>query len=82
MRIFAYKLITHSRTVGFIRFKDGNTKNYNKFNLERVSLNVVLDDIYNKKNSTNWDILFSNEERNYIKKNSLELIKYIYDDDK
>jgi len=82
MRIIAYKLITHSRMVGFNKFKDGNSKNYNKFNLERVPLNVVLDDIYNKTDNTNWGILFSNEERNYIKNNPLKLIKYIYDEDK
>ena len=82
MRLFAYKLITHSRMVGFNKFKDGNPKNYNKSNLQKVSLNIVLDDIYNKRENTNWEILFSIEERNYIKNNPLELIKYIYDEDK
>lgn len=79
MRVIAYKMLTHARMVGFVSFKDGNTSNYNKLNLEKTSLNEVLNDILYNKNKTNWDILLTDEERKYIKKNPNELCKYIYD---
>lgn len=94
MRILAYKLLTHSRMVGFMRFKDGNTKNYNVCNLEKVNINCVLNSIIdeslesdkqNCKNDlstnrlkTNWDIVFSECERNYIKKYSMDFVNFIY----
>lgn len=79
MRVIAYKMLTHARMVGFVSFKDGNKSNYNKLNLEKTNLNEVLNDILYNKNKTNWDILFTDEERKYIEKNPDELYKYIYD---
>jgi hypothetical protein len=78
MRIIGYKMMTHARMVGFVRFKDGNRLNYNKTNLCRVDLNYVINDIIDKKDHTNWDIVLNEEERNYIKKHPNELIKFIY----
>ena len=79
MRVIAYKMITHARIVGYIRFIDGNKLNYNKNNLERVDFNHVLNDILDKKDSTNWDIVLSEPERKYIKNNSNEFSNFIYD---
>jgi len=79
MRIIAYKMVTHARMVGFVGFKDGNKSNYNKLNLQKTNLNEVLNDILYNKNNTNWDIVLTDEERNYIKKNPSKLCKYIYD---
>jgi hypothetical protein len=96
MRILAYKLITHSRMVGFVKFKDGNIKNYNVSNLEKVNLNCVINsiidetiekeninDIYKNKSTklkTNWDIVFTECERKYIKKYSREFANFIYNE--
>lgn len=80
MRYIAYKMVTHARHVGFVRFKDGNKHNFNKMNLERVNLNCILNDIIDKKNVTNWDIVLSEEERKYVEKNPNELARYVYDD--
>lgn len=79
MRIIAYKMVTHARMVGYIRFIDGNKLNYNKNNLERVDFNHVLNDILDNKDSTNWDIVLSEQERKYIKKNSNDFSNFIYD---
>jgi hypothetical protein len=79
MRVIAYKMITHARMVGYIRFIDGNKLNYNKNNLERVDFNHVLNDILDKKDSTNWDIVLSEPERKYIKTNSNDFSNFIYD---
>lgn len=78
MRLIAYKMMTHARMVGFVRFKDGNTLNYCKTNLEKVNLNVVINDVFNEKHTTNWDLLLTLEEKEYIKKNPMELAKHIY----
>ena len=51
MRVIAYKMLTHARMVGYIRFIDGNKLNYNKNNLERVDFNHVLNDILDKKDT-------------------------------
>jgi hypothetical protein len=80
MRIIAYKMMTHARLVGFVAFKDGNKYNFNKFNLQKIGLNEVLNDIIDKKNQTNWDINLTEEERKYIEKNPNEIAKYIYCD--
>lgn len=78
MRIIGYKMMTHARMVGFVKFNDGNRFNFNKGNLTKVDLNVVMNDIIDKKDHTNWDIVFTEEERNYIKKNPDKLIQVIY----
>ena len=78
MRIIGYKMMTHARMVGFVKFNDGNRFNFNKGNLTKVDLNMVINDIIDKKDHTNWDIVLTEEERNYIKKNPDELIKVIY----
>ena len=78
MRIISYKMFTHARMVGFIKFKDGNKTNYNKMNLQRIGLNEVINDLINKENKTNWDIILSEEERKYIEKNPNELIRQLY----
>jgi len=79
MRIIAYKMITHARLVGFVRFNDGNLNNFNKLNLKKINLNEVLNDIIDKTNTTNWSIVLTQEERKYIEKNPMELAKKIYD---
>lgn len=78
MRVLAYKLLTHSRMVGFIRFKDGNKYNYSKCNLEKIDINNVIYDIIDKKDSTNWDIVYSEDERKYIKDNAQDFALFIY----
>lgn len=78
MRILAYKIVTHARFVGFVAFKDGNKMNYNKCNLQKVGLNDVINDILDKKNNTNWDVVLTHEERKYIEKYSSEFANFIY----
>lgn len=78
MRILAYKIVTHSRMVGFVSFKDGNKMNYNRCNLQKVGLNEVINDIIDKKNKTNWDIVLTEQERKYIEKHSIQFANFIY----
>jgi len=78
MRILAYKIVTHARFVGFVTFKDGNKTNYSRHNLEKIGLNEVINDILDKKNKTNWDIVLTEEERKYIEKNSTHFANFIY----
>jgi hypothetical protein len=80
MRVLAYKLLTHSRVVGFVKFKDGNKYNHNKMNLEKVDINYVINDIIDGKDNTNWDIVFGEDERKYIKNNSEKIAKFFYND--
>jgi hypothetical protein len=94
MRILAYKLITHARMVGFVKFKDGNKNNYNVSNLEKVNLNCVLNSIIDenltektyqnqlsvKQLKTNWDIVFTEDERKYIKKHAKDFSNFIYNE--
>lgn len=81
MRIIAYKMITHSNIVGFFKFKDGNKLNLNKSNLINASMNDIINDIKTTGDKTNWDILLTNEEKAYIKKNPYKLIKYFNNND-
>lgn len=78
MRIIAYKIATHARFVGFVTFKDGNNLNYNRCNLQKVGLNDVINDILDKKNNTNWDIVLTQEERKYIEKNANKFANFFY----
>jgi hypothetical protein len=80
MRVLAYKLLTHSRFVGFVKFKDGNKYNHNKINLEKVDINYVINDIIDGKDNTNWDIVFGEDERKYIKNNSEKFARFFYND--
>jgi hypothetical protein len=80
MRIIAYKMMTHARFVGFLAFKDGNKNNYNKMNIKKVGLNDVINDIIDKKNQTNWDIILTDEERKYIEKYPNDIAKFLYND--
>lgn len=65
--------------VGFNKFKDGNKHNYSKNNLEKVDINFVINDIIDGKHITNWDIVLSEYERNYVKKNANVFAMFIYD---
>lgn len=78
MRILAYKILTHSRMIGFKKFKDGNQYNYCKSNLEKVDINFVINDIIDGKKNTNWDIVFTECERKYIEQNAKEFAMFIY----